>query len=301
MLIPAIVAGTLGLAGGLFSAGTAAAAQGNTNKVNKENVAETNTANKEIAQMNLDYQREYNNQIFAREDNAVQRAAADLQAAGLSKTLAAGSRASAGGSASAPMMNYQEQAYTGYQSPLEKVSQLTTNGLSSTNAILTMLQSQQAQSAQIAHLNAQTESLNIDNAYKADLLTADLQSKNAQIDHTRTATRNLNTDDTIKNYDFNFAKRSGLMYSSNGMIGDTVKAILGVDDATWKKYGERLVQLFSPVAGGIDSTSGAVNQIIEKSIQDTAEKLNTENKSDSWKIKKFGSVEAYERWKALGF
>lgn len=284
MLIPAIVAGTLGLAGGLFSAGVGAAAQSQSNKVNKE-----------IAGSNLDYQREFNQKIFDREDTAVQRASADLQAAGLSKTLATGRGAGAGGTASAPMLDME------YTSPLNKAAEITVNGLSSTNAILNMLQSQQAQSAQIAHLNAQTESLNIDNAYKADMLTAELHSKNAQTDHTRAATRNLNTDDSIKNYDFSFAKRSGLMYSSNGMIGDTVKAILGVDDATWKKYGERLVQLFSPVAGGVDSVSGAVNQAIEKSIESTTRKLNTDNKSDDWKIKKFGSVEAFERWKALGF
>lgn len=284
MLIPAIVAGTLGLAGGLFSAGVGAAAQNQTNK-----------ANKELANTNLEYQREYNQQIFDREDTAVQRASADLQAAGLSKTLAAGLGAGSGGSASAPMLDME------YTSPLDKAAQITTNGLSSANAIFSMLQSHQAQSAQIAHLNAQTESIEIDNLFKSDLLTADLQSKNATTAHTYAATRNLNTDDSIKNYDFNFAKRSGLMYSSNGLIGDTVKAVLGVDDATWKKYGERIIQLFSPVSEGIDSSSNAINRALEKSIQDTKDKLNTENKSDDWKVKKFGSVDAYERWKALGF
>lgn len=45
---------------------------------------------------NFGYQQALQNQIFAREDNAIQRRAADLQAAGLSKTLAAGSGAGAG-------------------------------------------------------------------------------------------------------------------------------------------------------------------------------------------------------------
>lgn len=42
------------------------------------------------------YQKNLQQQIFQREDNAVQRRAADLEAAGLSKTLAAGSAASSG-------------------------------------------------------------------------------------------------------------------------------------------------------------------------------------------------------------
>ncbi len=45
---------------------------------------------------NLDYQKQLQKDIFAREDNAVQRRAQDLEAAGLSKTLAAGSAANAG-------------------------------------------------------------------------------------------------------------------------------------------------------------------------------------------------------------
>ncbi len=49
------------------------------------------------AQMqNLNYQKNLQKQIFAREDNAVQRRAADLMKAGLSKTLAVGDAAGAG-------------------------------------------------------------------------------------------------------------------------------------------------------------------------------------------------------------
>nr|QJB19720.1 MAG: DNA pilot protein [Microvirus sp.] len=64
----------------------------------------TNAANKEIAKMNIDMQKETNaknealmREQWGREDNAVQRRARDLAAAGMSPLLAAGSAASAGG------------------------------------------------------------------------------------------------------------------------------------------------------------------------------------------------------------
>lgn len=70
---------------------------------NMRNTDKTNQANKDIANQNLQfqnenlqYQKDLQKQIFAREDNAVQRRVDDLVASGLSPTLAAGSAANAG-------------------------------------------------------------------------------------------------------------------------------------------------------------------------------------------------------------
>lgn len=57
------------------------------------NVASQNLG---FQQQVFNYQKDLQNKLFEREDNAVQRRAADLEAAGLSKTLAAGSAAGAG-------------------------------------------------------------------------------------------------------------------------------------------------------------------------------------------------------------
>lgn len=64
----------------------------------------SNYKNYELQKANLEYQKDLQNQIFAREDNATQRRVQDLIAAGLSPTLAAGSAAGAGSviSTSAP-------------------------------------------------------------------------------------------------------------------------------------------------------------------------------------------------------
>lgn len=66
-----------------------------TNSANKQQTSETNAANMLMNQQNIDFQKEENIITRQREDNAVQRRANDLVAAGLSKTLAAGSPASA--------------------------------------------------------------------------------------------------------------------------------------------------------------------------------------------------------------
>lgn len=63
-----------------------------------DTIANVGIANQNLnfQRQNLDYQKQLQKDIFAREDNAVQRRVEDLKAAGLSKTLAAGSAANAG-------------------------------------------------------------------------------------------------------------------------------------------------------------------------------------------------------------
>ncbi len=82
------------LGAGLGIANTAANYSINQNnlKAQKENY----NFNKESYLKNFEYQKALQQQIFSREDNSVQRRAADLQLAGLSKTLAAGDGAGAG-------------------------------------------------------------------------------------------------------------------------------------------------------------------------------------------------------------
>lgn len=67
----------------------------------------TGITNKKAQDKNLAYQKDLQKQIFGREDNAVQRQALDMEAAGLSKTLAAGSGANAGSviTTSAPQLS----------------------------------------------------------------------------------------------------------------------------------------------------------------------------------------------------
>ena len=91
--------------GGLVNAGSTIAGTIDSIKTNKENLA--------FQKDNLAYQKDLQKTMFQREDNAVRRRVADLKAAGLSPTLAAGSSAGAGSvvSTSAPQKKSNLESY----------------------------------------------------------------------------------------------------------------------------------------------------------------------------------------------
>lgn len=82
-----------------------------TNETQKKIAEETNRTNQAIAEANLDYQREYNEKIWEREDNAVSRRVEDLAKNGIS-VLADMQGAGSGGTTSAPQNTMTAQSYT---------------------------------------------------------------------------------------------------------------------------------------------------------------------------------------------
>ncbi len=121
----------------------------------------TNKKNFDLQKENLAYQKDLQNKIFAREDNAVQRRVNDLVKAGLSPTLAAGSSAGVGSvvSTSAPQRKSSLEALTALAS------------------VKTLLAQQQRAQTEADIARANLEQVKMDNKYYKSNHIAPIESK----------------------------------------------------------------------------------------------------------------------------
>lgn len=157
---------------------------------NMRNTDKTNQANKDIANQNLQfqnenlqYQKDLQKQIFAREDNAVQRRVDDLVSAGLSPTLAAGSAANAGQAIETQALHND---YSPKTMPTYGLSSMIGAGLDALKAVGEL----NRQRSEIEYLQNQSKNVQADTAnklifgenaeewYKLRNYGLDLQNKN---------------------------------------------------------------------------------------------------------------------------
>lgn len=159
---PITISALVSLFSGLLGAGSSFIGQSNTNKVNKQ-----------IAAENIAFQTAENNITRMREDNAYQRAAADLTAAGLSKfSLTSPASAAA---LSAPQNNYE------YVSPLLKASQQM-------DFLNSFLQAYKTK-AEVDNINAQTNQVSQNIAFNFDEHDLKLEKLRGEIDLNKSQSR----------------------------------------------------------------------------------------------------------------
>ena len=160
----------------VFGIGSAAAQTKMNYDINQKNydlALKNYQFNKDSYLQNFEYQKNLQQQLFGREDNAIQRRAADMEKAGLSKTLAAGDGAGAGSVVSTSPFSGSSPV----QSPVDLIS--------------AALQVGQAQ-AQIRKTNAETENLIKDGKVKdSQVLFTDAQTAYTKA---RTAVETKNYD-----------------------------------------------------------------------------------------------------------
>lgn len=165
-MIGSIISGLGGIIGAIGGA--------TAEKKRQDKEAEIADMNFQLQKDQFNYQKELNQIFMDREDNAAQRRAKDLQAAGLSKNLAAGSAASAQTmtSGSAPQ---RQQSYIG------NISNAISAGFQSASMV-----------QQINQTQAQTD------LTKSQIQTEAVERANTRADTTLKVAQNLNTQaDTI--------------------------------------------------------------------------------------------------------
>lgn len=166
----------------------------------------TNQSNEKVAQMNIDYQKEYNQQVFDREDTANQRAVADMRAAGLNP-LANYAPLGSGGVSAAPQSNMQYQ--TGESKLQEQL-----NALQSGLSIAESLQNQGLGIQQMQQNDAALKSANLANRFAAQtygdrVLMEKYRNFSSQLDLKRA------------NYDYAYRRYYGI---HDGDDADTIRA-----------------------------------------------------------------------------
>lgn len=133
---------------------------------------EVNLTNQSIANQNIAFQQQENEIIRQREDTAYQRAAADLQAAGLSKTLAAGHPA-ASTATTAPNNTFQMQRNLAGANAIKNITDFYFEKRADSRA-------KDLNDAQIAKLEADTKSQEISNKYMEDVYKLQILGQTAQ-------------------------------------------------------------------------------------------------------------------------
>jgi len=205
-----------------------------------------------MQQQNLDYQKNLQQQIFDREDNAITRRIADLKANGLSPVLAAGQGAQAGQAiqTQAPQMapiNAQDRFLKGIGAEIaQKDIDLKQANIAKTNAETAYIQTQNAGSTGMqplqqeaqklanlfssetlgtrkSQLELDTEAKSIANSLNQALSSGSIQKQSLDLTGQQIDNINKALDSKLKNSQLDSAKLSQIEQTINNFVNESTK------------------------------------------------------------------------------
>lgn len=162
-----------------------------------------NDVNAEIARENLEYQKAFNEEVFAREDTAIQRAKDDAMAAGFSPLAALGNIHGSNAVVSAP-----QQAITAQSSA-------TSSPASALSAIGNMVSG--IKNAVTNAKNADTEKQRVVDIADFNRLTSALRAKELDVHHSEFL---KNFEESVRQFDKNLEQTKDLQESVNQLKRD---------------------------------------------------------------------------------
>ena len=200
--------------------------------------------NKEFAEKQFSYQQDLNRQVMEREDNAVQRRAADMKAAGISKNLAAGSSAQAQVMSSGSSGAVAETGFSAKQLQANELNIMNSYQSYKMNEAQTTLINQQAINEAVKEglLEEEKGKLKTEqNLNKANMLKTNEETKILKHNRELSEKYGIRINDildtkynTLKAMVVDAVKEEGLIHSSVRSFDDIAKGILQVDKALQK-------------------------------------------------------------------
>lgn len=225
--------------------------KGATGQASQEAINQTNA---DIAEKNLEYQKSFNQEVFDREDTAIQRAKDDALSAGFSPLAALGNIRGSNAVVSAPQQQITAQ------------SSATVSPATALSAIGSMVSG--IKNAVTNAKNADTEAQRVEDISDFNRVTSSLRAKELDVHHSEFL---KNYEESVRQFDSNLKQTKDLQESVNQLKRD-----LQEDEQRFLRSQTELNQSYE------NERFRKNMEHLDKQLDETVREFNTSKKQKDW-------------------